>query len=130
MRCARHSKNSWMKNGMSETEEKTVDMPFEFDEKLAFNLPEGYQGTWKANEPEEADEFEEDDDDLKEADESEELDDDSESDAPHCRIILTESERSRTGEKFSCSIGCVKADASKYPGEVDESNFLIISLRN
>ena len=31
MRCARHSKNSWMKNGMSETEEKTVDMPFEFD---------------------------------------------------------------------------------------------------
>ena len=27
-----------------------MDMPFAFDDKLAFNLPEGYRGIWESDE--------------------------------------------------------------------------------
>lgn len=27
-----------------------MDMPFAFDDKLAFNLPEGYRGVWESDE--------------------------------------------------------------------------------
>ena len=30
-----------------------MDMPFAFDDKLLFNLPEGYEGIWESDESEE-----------------------------------------------------------------------------
>ena len=68
-----------------------MDMPFAFDDKLAFNLPEGYRGVWESDESEEDD----DNDDIEPIEWKE----------PVCKIVLSDYERSKQGYQFSCSSG-------------------------
>ena len=85
-----------------------MDMPFAFDDKLLFNLPEGYEGIW------ESDESEENDDDIEPVEWKE----------PVCKIVLSDYERSKQEYQFSCSINHIERDVSDYPDDVNESNFL------
>ena len=63
-----------------------MDMPFAFDDKLAFNLPEGYRGIWESDESEEDD----DNDDIEPIEWKE----------PVCKIVLSDYERSKQGYQF------------------------------
>lgn len=87
-----------------------MDMPFAFDDKLAFNLPEGYRGIWESDESEEDD----DNDDIEPIEWKE----------PVCKIVLSDYERSKQGYQFSCSVNHIERDVSDYPDDVNESNFL------
>ena len=85
-----------------------MDMPFAFDDKLLFNLPEGYEGIW------ESDESEENDDDIEPVEWKE----------PVCKIVLSDYERGKREYQFSCSVNRIERDISDYPDDVNESNFL------
>lgn len=85
-----------------------MDMPFAFDDKLLFNLPEGYEGIW------ESDESEENDDDIGPVEWKE----------PVCKIVLSDYERGKREYQFSCSVNHIERDVSDYPDDVNESNFL------
>ena len=85
-----------------------MDMPFAFDDKLLFNLPEGYEGIW------ESDESEENDDDIEPVEWKE----------PVCKIVLSDYERGKREYQFSCSVNHIERDISDYPDDVNESNFL------
>ena len=61
-----------------------MDMPFAFDDKLLFNLPEGYEGIW------ESDESEENDDDIEPVEWKE----------PVCKIVLSDYERGKRSISF------------------------------
>lgn len=87
-----------------------MDMPFAFDDKLAFNLPEGYRGVWESDESEEDD----DNDDIEPIEWKE----------PVCKIVLSDYERSKQEYQFSCSVNHIERDVSDYPDDVNESNFL------
>ena len=77
-----------------------MDMPFAFDDKLLFNLPEGYRGIWESDESEEDD----DDDDIEPIEWKE----------PVCKIVLSDYERSKQEYQFSCSVSHIERDASDY----------------
>lgn len=85
-----------------------MDMPFAFDDKLLFNLPEGYEGIW------ESDESEENDDDIEPVEWKE----------PVCKIVLSDYERGKREYQFSRSVNHIERDVSDYPDDVNESNFL------
>lgn len=76
-----------------------MDMPFAFDDKLLFNLPEGYEGIW------ESDESEENDDDIEPVEWKE----------PVCKIVLSDYERSKQGYQFRAASIILNWDVSDYP---------------